>query len=93
MANDYTTMKELRNTTTIARGSESDRYQKRGGSVTNKVGYVEGEEQRSIRAEQDYRKKDAVRHIVTEQGSDNPRLMRLLRNMESVRKGKPLVKS
>ena len=34
---------------------------------------VDDVEQRSVHAEQDYRRKDAVRHIVAEQGSSSRR--------------------
>ena len=60
-------------------------------------------EQRSVHAEQDYRKKDAVRHIVADAASQkrgtnqmndgNLKLMKLLTNLECVRKGKPMLKS
>lgn len=51
---------------------------------------------RSIHTEMDYSKKDATRHIVANKGAgskgDSLR-QKLLRNLESVRKNKPLLKS
>ena len=53
------------------------------------------DESRSLHAELDYTRKDATRHIVTAiSGTQEDRLrMKLLRNLEGVRKNKPILKS
>lgn len=53
------------------------------------------DEQRSLHAEIDYSRKDATRHIVTpSQGSNTSSLrQKLLRNLEGVRKNKPILRS
>ena len=86
----------------------SDRYEKRSSrrqvvqEELDEIENVEGgadimDEQRSIHAELDYTKKDASRHIVSEHkvnslGRLNLR-ERLLRNLEGVRKNKPILRS
>ena len=56
-------------------------------------GGADEDETRSIVTELDYSKKDATRHIVaTKNGGDTLR-QKLLRNLESVKKNKPLLKS
>lgn len=47
---------------------------------------------RSLHAEIDYSKKDATRHIVQPASSDTLR-KKLLRNLEGVRKNKPILNS
>ena len=48
-----------------------------------------------MHAEIDYTRKDATRHIVQGSASKDPKTLRmkLLRNLDSVRKNKPLIKS
>lgn len=90
----------------MARAGDSEGQ---GGSTDPADKYAAGAEaaaaeQRSVHAEQDYRKKDAVRHIVADAASQkrgganqmndgNLKLMKLLTNLECVRKGKPMLKS
>ena len=55
---------------------------------------INPDETRSLVAELDYTKKDATRHIVTNTGTSGDKLrQRLLRNLEGVRKNKPILKS
>jgi len=56
-----------------------------------------------VHAEQDYRKKDAVRHIVADTAGQrrhllqinegNLKLMKLLTNLDCVKRGKPMIRS
>jgi hypothetical protein len=61
----------------------------------NDLGSGNEDETRSLHAEHDYTRKDATRHIVTATaGTRDDRLrMKLLRNLEGVRKNKPICKS
>ena len=91
VANDYMGIKQKKQN---ARGHpESDRYENTGQK--NRQDLVDDnaakarmneDEKRSIHTEMDYSKKDATRHIV--QGKQNPAKLRLklLRNLEGVRK-------
>ena len=56
---------------------------------------IDEDETRSLCAEIDYTKKDATRHIVSTQGQGSGDKLRqkLLRNLEGVRKNKPILKS
>lgn len=51
------------------------------------------DEVRSVHAEIDYTKKNATRHIVTGQLSGDKLRSKLLRNLEGVRKNKPILNS
>jgi len=53
------------------------------------------DETRSLHAELDYTRKDATRHIVTSISGTREVLLRekLLRNLEGVRKNKPILRS
>ena len=61
----------------------------------NKSMKVEDIETRSLHAELDYTKKDAVRHIVKSSGQQCGESLRLklLRNLDAVKKNKPLAQS
>ena len=55
---------------------------------------INPDETRSLVAELDYTKKDATRHIMTNTGTSGDKLrQKLLRNLEGVRKNKPILKS
>ena len=91
----------------MSHATQSDRYEKRStrrtatGSIisnakdldTHNAQDIDEDECRSVHTELDYKRKDASRHIV--QGKSNPVSLRqrLLRNLEGVRKNKPILKS
>ena len=56
-------------------------------------GGADEDETRSIVTELDYSKKDATRHIVAAKNGGDTLRQKLLRNLESVKKNKPLLKS
>jgi len=107
VANDYLGMKQLRSVNrsgTAASATPSmmgDRYEKRQGHQPangledlNDSKEINPDETRSLVAELDYSKKDATRHIVTSTGTSGDKLrQKLLRNLEGVRKNKPILKS
>lgn len=83
----------------------SDRYEKRNTRKFSQIQDPEDkkenekagkdDETRSLHAELDYTRKDATRHIVTNTTGTREVLLRekLLRNLEGVRKNKPILKS
>ena len=119
VSNDYTGLKQLKaNNNNVGSGAAAQNHRAavtitKPSSTTNNPRRTSGgeaaagdeaAEQRSIHAEQDYKRKDAVRHIVVDAGqkrlgagsqmnSENLKLMKLLTNLECVRKGKPMERS
>ena len=98
----------IRKTTVASVGDSqvplSGRYEKRQRSKQRDLDDIrahteadDDDECRSLAAEIDYSRKDATRHIVQRLGGaggkDSQLRQRLLRNLENVRKNKPLLKS
>ena len=54
---------------------------------------AQDDEIRSLHAEIDYTKKDATRHIVQAKPTGDRLRQKLLRNLEGIRKGKPILSS
>lgn len=71
-SNDYTTLKQLKATTGQANkavtGVSKESLSTARSKASNRRYSQQQDEQRSIAAEQDYKKKDAVRHIVADAG-------------------------
>ena len=94
VANDYVGMKKQKNVKVgnQATGAASDRYEKQTAKEEAKKQGLE-DEVRSLHAEIDYSKKDATRHIVQANLSSDVLRKKLLRNLEGVRKNKPILNS
>ena len=94
-ANDYMGRQQLKQQNAADRyekGAKPSRRTATGSVVEDATGGDLDDEQRSVHAEIDYKTKTATRHIVQK---SNPASLRqkLLRNLEGVRKNKPILKS